>query len=179
MKNKKQIMIIIAACALIAGIFLFLSLPIFRKYRSIRSQRDLIQLMVSDAAEKGDKLPHLRNQLMTMRSKLQLKHSVIPEQVELGQFLQTIASLMNQYDLREQFVKPGNERKIDQLWAVPIDIHCKGQLTQMFNFFSSLRELDRMIRIEQVVLSNSPDMDGQLNMETKAVIYYKAQKAKS
>lgn len=93
--------------------------------------------------------------------------------------MQIISSLMNQNNLQEQFVKPGQERKIEQLCCVPIEIRCKGRLSQMYEFHKSLQSLERLIRIETVTFSNNPDMSGQLSMETKAVIFYKAAKAKS
>ena len=178
-KNKQQILIFVAASVMIAGFVLVSFLPMHKKAGAIRSQKDLTELMINDVARQSDKLPQLKDQLETMRSQLKLQQSFVPEQVELGQFLQTITSIMNEYKLQEQFVKPGAEKKIDQLWAVPIDIRCKGQLSQMFDFFKSLQNLERLIRIENISLSNSPDLNGQLSMETKAVIYYKATKAKS
>jgi hypothetical protein len=37
-----------------------------------------------------------------------------------------------------------------------------------------LQTLDRLIRIEQIKLSNDGKYKGQVSMETKAVIYYRA-----
>jgi Tfp pilus assembly protein PilO len=48
-------------------------------------------------------------------------------------------------------------------------------LADLFEFFKRLQALDRLIRIEQVKLTNDPDFSGQVTMETRVVIYYAAQ----
>ena len=52
-------------------------------------------------------------------------------------------------------------------------MQCKGRLTQIFNFYECLQALDRLVRIEQVKLSNDAGYNGQVSMETKAIIYYR------
>jgi Tfp pilus assembly protein PilO len=178
-RNKQQMIILAAASAVILACLFGFFLPLNRKAGTIRSQRDIAQLIIDEAIQQKSQLPQLKQKLQTLSSQVKNYQSSIPEEIEVGQFLQTITSLMDQYNLQEQFVKPGDEKRLEQLLCVPIDIRCKGRLSQLFEFFKSLQSLDRLVRIEFVNLSNSPNMDGQLSMETKAVIYYKGQKAKS
>lgn len=177
--NKHQIIIFVSVLAMVAVFGAVVYLPIHKKANEVRSQREILELMINDASMKAEQLQQLARQLEMMRFETKLNQSYIPEELQLGQFLQTIASLMNQYSLQEQFVKPGQERKIEQLYCVPIDIRCKGRLSQMYEFFKSLQTLERIVRIENVTFSNSPDLNGQLSMETKAVIFFKGAKVKS
>lgn len=178
-RNKQQIMIFAIAALMIIAFAGGIYLPLSKESKAVSSQRDLQLLMINDAAQQNNKLDELKSQLETLRSQIRIQQSSIPEELQLGQFLQTLASLMNQYDLQEQFVKPGQERKAEQLWCVPIVIRCKGRLLQIYDFFKSLQSLERLIRIEAVTLSNSADMTGHLTMEMKAVIFYRDTKDKS
>ncbi len=177
--NKHQIIIFGSIVSMLAVFGAAVYLPLHKKADEISSKREMLELMIKDASAKAEQLPQLAKQLETLRAEVKPNQSFIPEEIQLGQFLQEIASLMNQYNLQEQFVKPGQERKIEQLYCVPIDIRCKGRLLQMYDFFKYLQSLERIVRIENVTFSNSLDLDGQLSVETKAVIFYKADKVKS
>jgi len=54
-------------------------------------------------------------------------------------------------------------------------MQCKGGVEQIFEFFKSLQNLDRLVRIEQIKLVNDQDFTGQASMQTKAVVYYRAE----
>ena len=84
-----------------------------------------------------------------------------------------IADLMNQHQLKEQEIAPGEEIEADGLNCIPVSIQCKGELTQIFEFYQQLQQLDRLIRIKQVKLLNDRDFRGEVSMETDVVIYYK------
>jgi Tfp pilus assembly protein PilO len=99
----------------------------------------------------------------------------VPAQKSIGEFLQQIADLMSQYNLSEQVVAPSREIKGDSLNCIPIDVQCKGKLAQMFDFYKRLQDLDRLVRIERVTLTNDTDLSGQVSMQTQAVIYYRLQ----
>ena len=53
-------------------------------------------------------------------------------------------------------------------------MQCKGELAQISEFYRRLQTLDRLVRIEKVKLSNDNSYSGQVNMETEAVVYYRA-----
>ena len=79
---------------------------------------------------------------------------------------------MNEHDLKEQLIKPGGEIKTDILNCIPVTIKCKGSLEHMFSFYKRLQNLDRLVRIEKVELVNDRDLDGQVSMKTKMVVFY-------
>jgi hypothetical protein len=45
----------------------------------------------------------------------------------------------------------------------------------MFEFYQRLQGLDRLIRIEQVKFLNDGSFGGDVSMQTRAVIYYRAE----
>ena len=79
---------------------------------------------------------------------------------------------MNEHNLRDHQIQPGNEINDDDLNGIPVNVKCKGRLAQMFEFYKSLQRLDRLVRIEQVELLNESDFSGEVSMQTKVLIYY-------
>ena len=86
---------------------------------------------------------------------------------------------MNKHNLSEQVIEPQTEIETENLNCIPVKMQCKGKLYQMFEFFRELQDLDRLVRIEKVRLSNDNDYKGQVAMESRAIIYYKAKEGQS
>ena len=72
-------------------------------------------------------------------------------------------------------IEPRKEIKAEKLNCIPVNMRCKGRLTQIFEFYRRLQTMDRLIRIEQVKLFNDSDFGGEVGMEAMAFIYYRAE----
>ncbi len=71
-------------------------------------------------------------------------------------------------------IEPLKEVKSEELNCIPVNMECKGKLAHIFEFYRRLQGLDRLVRIEQVKLTNDSDYNGQVSMEARTVIYYRA-----
>jgi Tfp pilus assembly protein PilO len=158
---------------LAADFVLFGYLPLQKRLKPIKQARTAQNSVIAKAAEQRGRLPEIRGQLQELQRVVADFETNVPEQKSIGVFLQQIASLMSQYNLTEQVVTPSKEIQGDGLNCIPIDMQCKGKLAQMFKFYERLQDLDRLVRIEQVSLTNDPDFSGQVSMETVVVIYYR------
>ena len=85
-----------------------------------------------------------------------------------------VGSKMSDTKLSEQFIEHGTETQAGVLNCIPVNMRCKGKLTQLFEFHRALQRLDRSVRIEQVELVNEADFGGEVSMQTKAFIYYES-----
>jgi Tfp pilus assembly protein PilO len=112
--------------------------------------------------------------LSKLRWKLENYEVNIPENSDIGGFLHTIADLMNEHSLEEQVIEPQKKIEAENLRCIPVKMQCRGRLAQVFEFYRQLQELQRLVRIEQVRLSNDKDFTGLVSMEAVAVIYYKS-----
>ena len=177
LRERQQITIFIVAAAVVGGFVLFRYLPLQRKIKAIKSARATQTLAISKGLAEAKQLPALNEQLQNLQRIVGNYDTYIPTQRALGGFLQKIADLMNEHNLKEQVVAPGEEVRADKLSCIPLDVHCKGKLAQIFEFYKRLQGLDRLVRIEQVKLENDTDFSGVLTMQTKAVICYRDQTA--
>jgi Tfp pilus assembly protein PilO len=132
-------------------------------------------LTIAKGTADSKQLPLLKEQLLELQRELENYEANIPERSNIGVFLQRIAGLMNEHNLKEHVIEPREEIKAEKLNCIPVNMKCKGRLTQIFEFYRRLQGMDRLIRIEQVKLFNDSDFNGEVGMEAKAVIYYRAQ----
>lgn len=172
-REKQQIRICLTAVVVIGGFVLFRFLPSHKKINAVKQTRTAQRLITTKGISDSEQLPLLRDQLQKLKTNLSNYEENIPQQRALGVFVHQIADLMNQHQFKEQEIAPGAEIEADGLNCIPVSIQCKGELTQIFEFYQQLQQLDRLIRIKQVKLVNDRDFRGEVNMETDVVIYYR------
>jgi Tfp pilus assembly protein PilO len=173
-REKQQIMICVVAGVVVCAFVLFWYLPLRQKMKAVEQVKAAQTLAVAKGDADSKRLPVLEEQVLQLRSRLRNYERKIPEQGALGAFVRRIADLMNEYNLEEQVITPGAEVQAERFVCTPVKMQCKGQLGQVFKFYQRLQSLDRLVRIEQVKLSNDRGYKGQVSMETSAVIYYRA-----
>jgi Tfp pilus assembly protein PilO len=172
-RDRQQIAICVVAAALIADFILFGCLPVRTRLEAIKKARAAQKLVVTGALAEQKKLPVLKKQLEKLRQTVGDHHVTVPAETDFGVFLQQVAGLMSRHELTEQVVTPGAEIRTEDLNCIPVNLQCKGRLVHMFEFFRQLQNLDRLIRIESVKLSNDSELSGQVSMETQAFVYYR------
>jgi Tfp pilus assembly protein PilO len=174
-RERQQIAICSAAAVMIFGFVLFRYLPLQRKIAFLRQAHAAQVLAVSKASAESQQMPVIKGQLRQLRTVVENYERQIPAQRELGEFLQKIANLMNEHNLQGQMIQLGEEIKAGELNCIPVNMQCKGRLSQIFEFYKCVQGLDRMVRVEHIKLVNDGDFGGEVIMQTEAVIYYRAE----
>jgi Tfp pilus assembly protein PilO len=172
--RSQQIAICSIAGVIVSVFVLFCYLPLRKNMSTVKQAKAEQMQTIAKGMAAAEQLPVLKEQLQKLRSELQDYEAKVPEQRDFGAFLGRITDLMNEQSLKEQSIEPGEMVEADKFKCIPVNMQCKGRLTQIFNFYECLQALDRLIRIEQVKLSNDTGYNGQVSMETKAIIYYRA-----
>jgi Tfp pilus assembly protein PilO len=173
-RERQQITICVVAGVIVCVFLLFWYLPLQKRMKVVTQAKTAQALAIAKGASDGRQLPVVMEQLQELRTMLESYEANIPEQNTFGGFLGRVADLMNENNLKGQQITPGEEVKADNFNCIPISIRCKGELAQIFKLYRQLQAFDRLIRIEQVKLSNDVGYKGQVSMETKAIIYYRA-----
>ena len=170
--KKQQLLIYVVAAMLVIDFVWFGCLPLHKTMKAVRQTKTSLELFIGKGTAGGKQLPVLNEQLQKLQQDTSNFDLNVPEQRDLGVFLQQLADLMIEHNLRKQVVAPENEIKAEGLGCIPIKMQCKGKLIQIFEFFKQLQTLDRLVRIEQVNLVNDNSFSGEVSMETKVVIFY-------
>jgi Tfp pilus assembly protein PilO len=160
---------------MVGGFVMFSYLPLRRETEFIRQAYASQKLAISKALDESRQIPAAREQLFGLQASVGNYERQIPAQRELGEFLQKIADLMDEHNLKGQMIQPGKEIRTGDLNCIPVNMQCKGRLSQIFEFYKSVQGLDRLVRIERVKLVNDGDFGGEVTVQTNAVIYYRAE----
>ncbi|HLB73172.1 MAG TPA: type 4a pilus biogenesis protein PilO [Sedimentisphaerales bacterium] len=171
-RERRQIVLFGAAVLMVGGFVLFRYLPLRERMATVKLTKAAERKAVNEEATQDRLLPVLEEQARDLSESIGDYEAKIPLERELGAFLGRITDLMNEHNLKEQVVTPGGEVKSGELNCIPVDIQCRGNLAEMFEFFKGLQSLERLVRIEQIKLSNDADFSGEVRLETRAVIYY-------
>jgi len=174
--GKSQQIAIFGVAGAIIGVFvIFWYLPLRKKMSLVKLAKAEQVVTIAKGMADAEQMPVLREQLEKLQIELEDYESKIPDKRDFGAFLSRITELMNEHHLKEQSIEPGEVLAADKFNCIPVSMQCKGRLTQLFNFYDRLQDLGRLVRIEQVKLMNDAGYGGQVSMETRAIIYYKAQ----
>ena len=173
-RERQQLTICVVAGVIVGGFVLFRYLPLRRTMKALRQTKAAQTLTIAKGTADNKQLCLLKEQMLKLQRELEKYEANIPGQSDIGVFLHRIADLMNEHNLSEQVIEPHKEVKGEKLNCIPVNMQCKGKLDQIFEFYRRLQGLDRLVRIEQVKLSNDSDFSGEVVMEAKAVIYYRA-----
>jgi Tfp pilus assembly protein PilO len=171
--SRKQTTIIVAAIAIMAIFFGGLYLPLTRRLSAIRADQRQFTTEAAKTSDDATRLPALSDQLNKMRAKVGDFSSHIPPSRQLGEFLQSVAKIMNEQKLQKQLVQPGTAIKTRDIGCIPVDIQCEGSLRQIFGLLRSFEDVDRAIRFETVELTTDRTFNGIVSLHSKAYIYYK------
>jgi Tfp pilus assembly protein PilO len=168
----------------IAGLFLsdFVLcgyLPSHQRLTSLLQAREHQQSMIRMAAAQGAELPNLRTRLRDTEAIVDRYEACVPADKALAAFLQRITAVMAEHALSDPVVLPGKEQETGDLGCIPIEMTCEGALTNLFDFFNTVRTLDRMVRIESVTLENDGEFTGMLTMRAQACIFYQLKSSKT
>lgn len=170
-RERQQTIICLITVIMIGGFITLRYLPLERRIKDVEQKLAAKNAAIVKLSCADKQLPKLEQQLAELQKSVGNYELKIPESKNLGNFLQRIADLMNRHNLTEQLVKPGREVEADQMNYVPVSMQCKGSLAQIFEFCKSLQAFNRLIRIVEVKLENGTNFNGEVRMQTKAVIY--------
>ena len=171
--NKKQQIVVISAAAVMTAVFVFCGyLPLSSKVKTLRSGNEDMKILIDQRFAEISQIPAMRTRVSDLAAKVGNMNERIPGDRNIGDFLNSVAGIMQSCDLKEQLVQPSAEFSEGKLRCIPIELNCKGNLESMFNFFKSLRSSGRLIRIERIEFEGSDKLDGQIKMSTKGLIYY-------
>jgi len=173
-QERQQTIICILAGTIVGVFAAFWYLPLHKRIETIEQAKSEQALAIAKGDADGRQLAMLKEQLQQLQSEFGEYEANIPEQRSVGEFLGKIADLMNENNLKDQQITPGKEIEADKLNCIPVSMQCKGELAQIFKFYRQLQDMDRIVRIEKVMLTNDSGYNGRASMTTEVVVYYRA-----
>jgi Tfp pilus assembly protein PilO len=170
-KEKKQIIVIALGAVMLGGFFLLRFLPLRNELSELKDLKEKQRLVIEKAQLQSKHFSALKEKKKQLENQVGDYDEKIPQEKRLGEFLQKIAALMDKYNLKDQVIEPAEQTNKDNLGCILINMKCTGQLEDFYRFFDSLQNMNRKVRIQDVQLKNDNNYQGNVNMNTKAVVY--------
>lgn len=170
--DKQQWIILLVGAVVIVGFGAFRYIPIVRQKLEVQNQMDQQNQIMDEICSASVLLPELKQEKKQFEEKLLSFDQKVPQGRNFASLWRQIAEIMNQCGLSDQSVQPGPEIKSQQLCSIPVTIECKGSMQQVFLFFSSLEQINRLVRIEQVTLDRDGDLNSRVGLKAQAKVYY-------
>ena len=137
-REKQRILIFCAIGLMVGGFVLFRYLPLKKKMKTLNIEKGETQIAISKASTQANQLPELEKRLDELQNSVGNYELKIPSNSELGTFLQQLSELMNEHNLKEQLIEPEKETEADDMKCIPVKMHCKGTLEQVFEFYKEM-----------------------------------------
>jgi Tfp pilus assembly protein PilO len=170
--DKQQLIILLLGVAVSVGFGIFRYIPIVRQKFAIQKQMEQQNQVIDEICSFSVLIPELKEQKSQLEIQLLPFEQKVPQGRNLATLWRQVADVMNKCGLTDQLVQPGVEVKSQELCSIPLTIECNGTMEQIFSFFESLEEINRLIRIEQVTLDRGGDLNSGIKLKAQASVYY-------
>jgi Tfp pilus assembly protein PilO len=117
-------------------------------------------------------IPIIGEEMKQLRLELGQYYDKIPRNRDFAPLWEQIAATMKSLNLKDQLIQPDKEVLGSEINSISITIKCSGSFSQLFEFFKLLDDFERVVRIEQIKLTNSLTDTGQVTMVARAKVYY-------
>lgn len=174
MKNidKQQIIIIVVAVISIGGFGVIRYLPLAGKTRDIKAAREQFERGDLEIKAQARKIPVLNAKMEQIKIRVGDYDSKIPFGRGFASLYDDIAYVMEKHNLTDHLIEPFAETVGEEITSIPISIECSGRLKDVFEFFRSIENFDRLIRIEKLRMTSELEQD-IVAVRANAVVYYR------
>lgn len=174
--EHQQRLIAAVGILLIAGFSGYRFAALWQQRKALDDSVEQSQQTLADIHRQSARLPGLEKELAQKRQQAEAFDRRIPVGRSFAELWRQIADLMNAHRLIDQTVQPGSPIEDARLGAIPLTLSCRGSMQDIYAFFRAMEQQDRLIRFEQVELSNDGNFSGVVKLTAKAQLYYQPEK---
>ena len=171
--ETKQIRIFAVGVILIVSVGVFCCKPLLRRTQKLKTTKINQAIEHTKIRKQIKELPAIGAEMKNLRNQVGNYHKKIPHERDFAGLWNQMAEVMNSIGLKDQSIQPEKEVLGEKINSIEVTIKCGGSSSQLFNFFQKLSEFERVIRIEQLKMTNSDKEPGYVTMNAHAKIYYK------
>lgn len=174
--KRQQTVIAMVALLLMAGFGVVRFVTLWRQRQALDDSYEQSRLALAEIQTQTAHLPELADQLERVRQEAAAFDRQIPAGRSFAELWRQIADVMNAHRLIDQSVQPGAAIEDHRLGAIPLTLSCSGSMQDIYAFFRAMEQQDRLIRFEQVELTNDAEFGGAVRLSAKAQLYYQPDK---
>lgn len=170
--TREQILLIGATCVLAGGFLAGVFYPQHRRIREARQQIALTEQQLQSDRVRAATVPELARQVEQLKRRHRNFDRRLPKQKELGEFLREISTTILAERLTDQVIEPGSPTAGALYNVLPIIMQFDGTFGGLANFLSRIDQMERLTRIESIIIEPIEDEPGRLHVEMQLNIYF-------
>lgn len=174
--DKRQTILAALSVLLLAGFGGVRYSMLWQQRQAMDDSVEQSRQTLAEIHRQSARLPELEKQLTQKRLQAEAFDRRIPAGRSFAELWRQIADVMNAHRLIDQTVQPAAAIEDTQLGVIPLTLSCSGAMQDMYAFFKAMEQQDRLIRFEQVELSNDGNFSGVVKLTAKAQLYYQPDK---
>jgi len=172
--TKDAVSMVGIQAALVVSAVIFFYFPQSRTLNQLRTDIATQKLAIEADAEKARAVPQMLRQIQEMKKRYNDRwDKKLPKQKELGAFLREISESLERENLAGGFIQPGNPKREELFYTLPITMRFQGRFTAFNNFLESLDRMERLARIQKVnIMADTKQVPAMLDVQLRINIYF-------
>ena len=171
--NRAQWVLGLSLAALAAGFYTFCYRPSNQRLDDLSAQIQTKQRDLQGNKSRVQILPEVMNAVNVMSVKLENFSRKLPNQPDLGPFINDITELSHRSALRRVIVEPGVPHRTETYAEWPIALKFEGDFLNAFEFLRQAEDMNRLTRVKGLkVRSTDGGKSGQVQVELSMNIYF-------
>ena len=172
--DKHPTLILMVLLLTAVGLGAYQYYPVHLQKKALRETLRKQENKLDEIRSYSEKLPMLHREVKSLEPRSEEFSRRFPLDQRFSQLWQQIAEIMERNHLSDQLVRPGVVSCGRDFCSIPLEIQCSGTFEDFFEFFRSLEQFDRLIRMEDVHIRNDANVSGQLTLHANARVFYQS-----
>lgn len=139
---------------------------------SIKTNIAAQKLVLQDSAKKASVVPKMMREVQTLKSRYKDFDSRLPRSKELGGFLQEITAIQQNSALVDPRMETGSPMSEELFNTMPIKMRVRGRYLALADFLRRLGSMQRLTRVQRLMITIPQEEDGDLSIELLMNIYF-------
>lgn len=148
-------------------------MPQWRTLHDTRTRVDSLRQLIEQGRVRMAAAKESYEFAQQAKSKLPVLDSAIPDQSDLGPFLEDVSRIADELRLANRDITPSREVKCRELVILPIEISFQGPFDSAYSFITRLETLPRIARIQRLEFTMLSDQPGELSSSMTVFVYHR------
>ena len=170
--RTKRIGIFVLTILILAGCFFYLVyMPKKEDARQLQEAVENLERRLKVAKIRAQKIDEFRAEFEQTEKQLKNAMRLLPDKKEIPSLLKSITQLGIDSNLDFVLFMPGSEKPRDFYVEIPVAIEVKGEYREVARFFDKVRQMERVVNIENISMKPEKELSNRLIARCNAVTY--------
>ncbi len=160
------------AGAVVVVMILAVFIPQGKKLDSIKTSIAARKIALADGTKKAAVVPQMVRKVESMKSRYKDFDRRLPKSKEMGEFLQEITAVRAASELTEARMETGTPVSEELFNTMPIRMRFRGRYLALAELLRRLDGMQRLTRVERLVIKSSGEAPDDLDIELQMNIYF-------